>query len=128
MLSDGIAIPSSFTLTTSIPEESDGLHGFRIEQLETPGSLGRLHIQGYSTSKMVVNTTNISEFSLDVSQQNKKTLIVDGMKFELKKSDDTIWLSKTGRQWRVSLRTAYRNQTNSIYRGPYGISSDHLDL
>ena len=51
-------MPSAFTLTVVLPDESGPLHGFRILALDMPGRLGRLDVQ-LEGAKASVRSTNV---------------------------------------------------------------------
>lgn len=56
-----------FTLTVSIPHESGPMCGWRICALSTPGLLARLEVSPTrSDGRILVRTTNVSIFSLDL--------------------------------------------------------------
>ncbi|KAK0448367.1 uncharacterized protein EV420DRAFT_1712427 [Desarmillaria tabescens] len=81
-----ITSPSSkFTLTVSVPIESDSLHGWRIVALTIPGRLGRLRVERTSDLSVRIHTSNLRRFSVDTTVYNISTAYVDNAKVHINK-------------------------------------------
>jgi len=82
-----------FTLTTVVPAESGTMHGWRINLLQVPGRLARLHVTN-NDGKIELKTTNVHAASVDLGRFGPiKTLSVNGHLIERDLSSmGILWL------------------------------------
>ncbi|KAF8636685.1 hypothetical protein AX17_003490 [Amanita inopinata Kibby_2008] len=99
-----------FSLTVSIPAESGSLHGWRIEELATPGRQGRIRVEVVDGERARVSTTNVHAFSLDQRYCHLSSFVVDETDIALSRSDFrpsfVCFERALDKTWKVTVRMA----------------------
>lgn len=87
----------SFTITTSLPDESGPLHGIRIAELSIPGRLARLVVVAASESEVRLVAQNVHAIELDERYQgfaihlDGTALTATGDRTTVSRGDSNSW-------------------------------------
>ena len=123
------AVPTNFSVVVSNPAEMGSRGGLVVDQLETPGQLGRIEVKrSVSMDSWILKTSNIRRFHfLQRTGANIPVNVeIDKEAFRLPVTETTtdIWFVRSGhRHWQVTVMLL----TRSSYRlTPSGLSRRQL--